>query len=680
MEHKAVEELSKEKIHGTFDGDQKKTPSTKEAAYLNAEQEPVIVLTQEEVDKKIQAREWSDDEDDKGSGEGAMTTSDIIKKGEKMGLTSPVERPSRSIKYLFKYINKGQHCVSAAITRRKASKTTGKEEEEQPVDEIENFFDARYISAFEAVWRILGFPTTYRSTPVEKLTFHLEDENTVLFRDGDSVDSALARPDICRTMFLAWFDCYENYPEARELTYAQLPNKFVYDAKQKVWNKRKKGFAIGRLAHIPPSAGAKYFLRVLINKKKGARSYNDIKTVDGIVQPSYEEACYNFGLIDDDKEYIEGLKECGYWASGSYVCKLFAMMLLSKSLSMPKTVWETCYDDLSEDVLLIEQRKRKNPGFVMTEDQIMNATLTSIDIFLKQNSSSLSCFKTLPQPVDNSEIESYNPLLQDELSYPQEELRAQHDIWLPKLTDEKLSVYDEITGAVCRKNGGEVVLNVASSGIASLLLPGGRTAHSRFSIRINPHELSTCNIELGSNQAELLRRASLIIWDEAPMMSKHCFESLDRSLCHIMKTADDIPFGGKVVVFRGDFRQILPVIPRGNRAYIVMAALNSSYLWKHCKVLQLTKNMRLFAESDSLEAQEIMEFSEWILKLGDGKINEPNTGKTMIQIPEDILLKHSKNPIETIVQKFMVRRSGTQKTLCSSRRELSCVLLMMMSI
>jgi len=95
----------------------------------------------------------------------------------------------------------------------------------------------------------------------------------------------------------------------------------------------------------------------------------------------------------------------------------------------------------------------------------------------------------------------------------------------------------------------------------------------------------------GSDQANLVKEASLIIWDEAPMMSRYCFEALDRSLSDIIGKQSDKPFGGKVVVFGGDFRQVLPVINGGSRAAIVMASMNSSYLWEHCKVLKLTKNM-----------------------------------------------------------------------------------------
>ncbi len=62
------------------------------------------------------------------------------------------------------------------------------------------------------------------------------------------------------------------------------------------------------------------------------------------------------------------------------------------------------------------------------------------------------------------------------------------------------------------------MLVVASLGIASLLLLGGRTAHSRFKIPINLHDDSTCNITQQMKVAKLVLKADLIIWDEAPMM------------------------------------------------------------------------------------------------------------------------------------------------------------------
>lgn len=51
----------------------------------------------------------------------------------------------------------------------------------------------------------------------------------------------------------------------------------------------------------------------------------------------------------------------------------------------------------------------------------------------------------------------------------------------------------------------------------------------------------------------------------------------DRTLKDVMSeySNSDKIFGGKVVVFGGDFRQILPVIPRGNMSEIVHASINA---------------------------------------------------------------------------------------------------------
>ncbi|GJZ46053.1 DNA helicase [Tanacetum coccineum] len=75
-----------------------------------------------------------------------------------------------------------------------------------------------------------------------------------------------------------------------------------------------------------------------------------------------------------------------------------------------------------------------------------------------------------------------------------------------------------------------IVLVVASSGIASLLLLSGRTAHSRFKIPLNLNDGSICNIKKNSQLADLLKQSDSIIWDEAPMSDRRCFEALDNCL------------------------------------------------------------------------------------------------------------------------------------------------------
>jgi len=122
-----------------------------------------------------------------------------------------------------------------------------------------------------------------------------------------------------------------------------------------------------------------------------------------------------------------------------------------------------------------------------------------------------------------------------------------------------------------------------------------------------------------SHKDQLRRRTRLTIWDEAPMINRFAIEAFDRSLRDIMKSASegehashvpDISFGGKAIVFGGDFRQILSVVPRGSRPDIVNASINSSLLWSNCQVLRLTQNMRIQFCSDQAQNVAIKEFAD----------------------------------------------------------------------
>jgi hypothetical protein len=75
-----------------------------------------------------------------------------------------------------------------------------------------------------------------------------------------------------------------------------------------------------------------------------------------------------------------------------------------------------------------------------------------------------------------------------------------------------------------------IVLSVASSGIASLLLPKGRTTHSKFKIPTDLDDTSVCDIKKGTMLIELIQPLSLLIWDEALMTNMIAFEALDRTL------------------------------------------------------------------------------------------------------------------------------------------------------
>ncbi|XP_058741664.1 uncharacterized protein LOC131614053 [Vicia villosa] len=93
---------------------------------------------------------------------------------------------STSIKYLFKYINKGSDQISAVIH----------DSNKDNIDEIKQYLDCRYISPSEACWMIFSYSIHGRKQAVEKLYFHMECENTVYYKDYEQVGDVLLKPSV----------------------------------------------------------------------------------------------------------------------------------------------------------------------------------------------------------------------------------------------------------------------------------------------------------------------------------------------------------------------------------------------------------------------------------------------------------------------------------------------------
>ncbi|KAK9049132.1 hypothetical protein SSX86_031901, partial [Deinandra increscens subsp. villosa] len=132
------------------------------------------------------------------------------------------------------------------------------------IDEIKNYLDCRYLSACEAVWRMLAFDIHYSYPSVMKLNYHLPDQNVVMLRDSDNIAAAVNRPGIKETMFTEWFELNKADARARELTYAELPGKYVWHANEKRWARRSCRTCVGRIVYCNPAAGPRYYLRMLL--------------------------------------------------------------------------------------------------------------------------------------------------------------------------------------------------------------------------------------------------------------------------------------------------------------------------------------------------------------------------------------------------------------------------------
>ncbi|XP_021985309.1 uncharacterized protein LOC110881326 [Helianthus annuus] len=348
-----------------------------------------------------------------------------------------------SIKYLLKYINKGPDRATVVVVQ-------GDNQNEEPSkDEIKEYYDCRYISAYEASWRI----------------FSNEIEN-------------------------------------------------------RCWEPRQKGKAIGRIHSVPPSFGEAYFLRILLNKVKGPKSFDDIRTVNGHVHDTFRDACYALGLLDDDTEYIEAIKEANETTTCSYIRVLFAMMLLSNTLSRPKVVWQSTWKYMTDDFIYRLRKFHRSEALSVPEDHLKNYAIGEIEKFL---------FGITHLYEDHgNEYESKMSMLNDEQRSVFEEILKVVDgdtcgVFFVYGYGGSGKTFLWKTLAATIRSKGQIVLNVASSGIASLLLTD-------------------------SDTARLLRETKLIIWDEAPMVHKHAFEALDRTMNDIfnMDTSigSEISFGG----------------------------------------------------------------------------------------------------------------------------------------
>ena len=278
-------------------------------------------------------------------------------------------------------------------------------------------------------------------------------------------------------------------------------------------------------------------------------------------------------------------------------------------------------------------------NIIINVDTIYDYGLYLIDMELQRLGSSLSRFPSMPTWTQEWNVQLSNRLLLSHMSYdPQVELERYQTNYTIMNLDQKAAIH-KVMHSVEHKKGDiffisgpagtgktfcystlchavrgqeKIVLCVASSGIAALLLKGGRTAHSMFKIPLDIKKNGICSISKQSQLAEVIQKTELIIWDEAPMQHRYCAEAVDNTLRDLLNK-NDIPFGGMTVVFGEDFQQILPVVLKGSWGQTVTASLLRSRLWDNINLIMLTENMHLIANPEN------QEYAEWLQRVGRGE-------------------------------------------------------------
>ncbi|OAQ22790.1 hypothetical protein K457DRAFT_1825202 [Linnemannia elongata AG-77] len=146
---------------------------------------------------------------------------------------------------------------------------------------------------------------------------------------------------------------------------------------------------------------------------------------------------------------------------------------------------------------------------------------------LRQREKSLQDLPGMPEPkILNQNAQTISSLIQDELNYPLPTLE-ELAIMIQSLNVDQRKAYDRIKHAY-ETNSSEAFFIDGPPGIAAWLLQGGRTVYSRLQVPIPAHEDSVCNIKHGSETANLLIRAKVIVWGEAATTHRYVFKAIDR--------------------------------------------------------------------------------------------------------------------------------------------------------
>ncbi|XP_026398121.1 uncharacterized protein LOC113293891 [Papaver somniferum] len=347
------------------------------------------------------------------------------------------------VKYLFKYIKKGKDRVTIVIEKDpERSEDSGEEE--------------------------------YRDPSVERLPYHLEGEHQVIFRDTDVLEDVLDNPSAKCTKFLEWFEANKKYQEARDITYADFPSEFVWDNTIKEWRPRIRGNAVG--------------------------SYEELKIVGGTTHATFRDTCVALGLLSYDSEWHLRLIKASTYSTRNLLRQMFVAMLIFCEVTDPKRLWEENWSLLSEGMEKQERNKRRNLHMDLDEAELKNLTLIDIEEIMGRNSRTLKDFPSIPFPNKEKQYDYKNKLIDEELAYDTEKLRNEHIRLKNGLNTVQREIFDVVSQSIKKGDGGlffvygsggtgktylwntiitglraksKVVLAFASSGIASLLLPGG---------------------------------------------------------------------------------------------------------------------------------------------------------------------------------------------------------------
>uniref|UniRef100_A0A453ESA5 ATP-dependent DNA helicase n=1 Tax=Aegilops tauschii subsp. strangulata TaxID=200361 RepID=A0A453ESA5_AEGTS len=365
----------------------------------------------------------------------------------------------KAVKYLFKYIYKGHDRVSVSVTDKV---------DEVEIDEIKQYKDARWVTPPKALWRIYGFELSKMHPPVLQLQLHLPNMHMVSYHGMEKIKNVINRDGTERSMLTAYFEANNLYEKARGILYRDFPEYYTWQRRGKSWQERKRAavFQVGRIVSAHPAEGERYYLRVLLNHVTGATSYEDLRTVDGQVMPTFREAAEKRGLIEADNTLDDCMTEAELFRMPSSLRRLFTTILVFCEPSDVRNLWNNHLEAMSEDY-------SRNCKCKHTVEQMVLKNIRDM-------------LHSMGKDIESVDRQRGGILFVDG----------------PGGTG-KTFLYMALLATV--RGQGKIAVATATSGVAASIMPGGRTAHSRFKIPLKIDNGAICSFTKQSGTAKLLQ-------------------------------------------------------------------------------------------------------------------------------------------------------------------------------
>ncbi|GBM73817.1 hypothetical protein AVEN_80246-1 [Araneus ventricosus] len=245
----------------------------------------------------------------------------------------------RAVKYIYKYIYKGVDCANMVLTAGQVQ-----------YNEIANYIDAMYVSAPEAMWRLLGSHMHDRSHALMRLPVHLLNQKRVTCKDGHE-EEALEAARSRQMMIESWFKLNQSDPDDQTLLYTDIPYNYVYDRIN--WKRRKRGGnkILARMYVLNVKDAERFYLHILLLHVPGDTSFKFLQTVDNFIYDTFNRAVFHLHLLNSDEEWDHCLHDVSTYRMSKQLRKTFAFIL---SFCIPTNVlelWKKYLIDMSLDYL-----------------------------------------------------------------------------------------------------------------------------------------------------------------------------------------------------------------------------------------------------------------------------------------------------------------------------------------